>query len=171
VTPFSATVPFDSGRHATDAFTCGHEGLDRWLRAYAGQSQRGDAARTFVSASPAGAVLGYYTLVAARIAHESATARVRRGMSPHFPIPVALIARLAVHETHHGAGLGRSLLLDALRRILHAADELAVRAVIVNAIDEHADGFYRHFGFEPSGLEPQLLMIRLSAAQQVLATV
>jgi GNAT superfamily N-acetyltransferase len=167
VTTFPATAPFDPRRHATDAFTCGHEGLDRWLRAYAGQSQRRAAARTFVSASQTGAVLGYYTLVAAQIAHESATAPVRQSMSRHFPIPVALIARLAVHEQHHGKGLGRSLLLDALRRVLHASDELAVRAVIVDAIDKRANRFYRHFGFEPSGLQSQLLMIQLDAVRRI----
>jgi len=169
LTRFAATVPFDSTIHSTERFSCGNEALDRWLRAYAGQAQRRDAARTFVTASPEGDVLGYYTLVASQIEHEPATAGVRRGVSRQFPIPVALIARLAVRTDHQGTGLGRSLLLDALWRIVHASEELAVRAVIVNAADKRAISFYRHFGFEPSALEADLLMVPLTLVRRVLA--
>ena len=158
---FAATEPFDRKHHRVEEFTCGQETLDRWLRAYAGQSQRRDAARTFVTAEPDGAVAGYYTLVAAQVEHSAATAGVRQGLSPHFPIPVALLARLAVATPHQRRGLGRSLLLDALRRVLRASDELAVRALTVDALDEHAASFYRAFGFEPSELASDTLMIPL----------
>lgn len=168
MTRFAATVPFDSAIHSAESFRCGNEALDRWLRAYAGQSQRRDAARTFITASPEGHVLGYYTLVASEIDHESATSEVRRGMSRHFPIQVALIARLAVRMDQQGRGLGRSLLLDALRRIIRASDELAVRAVIVEAADEPAATFYEHFGFQPSPLERGLLIVRLVLVRRIL---
>src|SRR4029077_20784466 len=93
VTPrFAATEPFDGKRHRVVVFGCGQESLDRWLRAYAGQSQRRDAARTFVTAEPDGAVPGYYTLVAAQVEHSAATSGARHGPSSHFPIPVALLA-------------------------------------------------------------------------------
>jgi GNAT superfamily N-acetyltransferase len=90
-------------------------------------------------------------------------------MSRHFPIPVALLARLAVDRRHQGNGLGRSLLLDALRRVIRASDELAVRAVTVDAIDERAASFYRHFGFESSPLDADTLMVPLDLARSVLA--
>jgi len=167
VTPFAATQPFDSRRHQAQRFSCGQPALDAWLRAYAGQSQRRDAARTFVTASGDGSVLGFYTLVAAQVEHASATAAVRRGMSRHFPIPVALLARLAVDGHHQSIGLGRSLLLDALRRVMRASDELAVRAVTVDALDQHAASFYRRFGFQPSALGPETLMVSLDVAQRV----
>jgi GNAT superfamily N-acetyltransferase len=168
VTPrLTATTAFDRGRHRVEAFSCGREGLDRWLQAYAGQSQRRDAARTFVTAEPDGKVAGYYTLVAAQVEHTQATAGVRRGLSRHFPIPVALLARLAVATSRQGVGLGRSLLLDALRRVLRASDELAIRAVTVDAIDEHALSFYRAFGFEPSDIEPNTLMMPLQTIRQI----
>lgn len=169
MTAFPAVVALDRRRHRAEAFACGKQALDRWLRAYASQTQRRDAARTFLTAAADGSVLGYYTLVAGQIEHENATTAVRKGMSRHFPIPVALIARLAVHQDQHGAGLGRSLLLDALRRILRASDELAVRAVIVDAIDDDAIAFYQHFGFDASGLDPQLLMIEVGAVRRALA--
>jgi GNAT superfamily N-acetyltransferase len=165
---FTATEPFDRTRHHVEAFACGQETLDRWLRAYAGQNQRRDAARTFVTADPSGNVAGYYTLVAAQVKHSQATAAVRRDLSSHFPIPVALLARLAVATNHQGVGLGRSLLLDALRRVLRASDDLAVRAVTVEAIDERADSFYRAFGFEPSDIAPNTLMVPLKTVRKTL---
>jgi GNAT superfamily N-acetyltransferase len=168
VIELTATAAFDRRTHGVDAFACGEESLDRWLRAYAGQTQRRDAARTFVTADPDGNVVGYYTLVAAQVEHEQATADVRRGLSRHFPIPVALIARLAVATSHQGTGLGRSLLLDALQRILKASDELAVRAITVEALDDRAASFYRHFGFEPTELAPNTLMVPLHNVRNAL---
>lgn len=165
----TGTAAFDRKSHHVKTFSCGEDTLDRWLRAYASQAQRRDAARTFVTIDPAGNVVGYYTLVAAQVEHERATAGVREGLSQHFPIPVALIARLAVARTHQGAGVGRSLLLDALQRILKASDELAVRAVTVDALNDDAASFYRHYGFEPTALAPNTLMAPIHAVRSSLA--
>jgi GNAT superfamily N-acetyltransferase len=169
VTPqLSATAPFDRKAHRVDQFNCGQAPLDHWLVAYAGQNQQRDAARTFVTTDSDGKVAGYYTLVAAQVEHEQATSTVRQGLSRHFPIPVALIARLAVTAQHQGAGLGHSLLLDALQRVLRASDQLAVRAVTVDALDDRAASFYHRFGFEPSPLTPRTLMIPLGAVRRTL---
>jgi predicted N-acetyltransferase YhbS len=165
---FSATVPFDRKAHRVDQFSCGETSLDRWLIAYAGQNQQRDAARTFVTIEPDGKVAGYYTLVAAQVEHEQATSTVRQGLSRHFPIPVALIARLSVTMQHQGAGLGRSLLLDALQRALRASEQLAVRAITVDTLDDRAASFYRRFGFEPSALTPRTLMVSLDAVRRTL---
>lgn len=164
----SATAPFDRKTHRVDQFSCGEASLDRWLIAYAGQNQQRDSARTFVTTEQDGKVAGYYTLVAAQVEHDQATSSVRQGLSRHFPIPVALIARLAVTTQHQDAGLGRSLLLNALQRVLRASDQLAVRAVIVDALDNRAASFYHRFGFEPSPLAPRTLMIQLDAVRRVL---
>ena len=163
-----ATAPFDRKAHRVDQFSCGEASLDRWLIAYAGQNQQRDAARTFVTTDPDGKVAGYYTLVAAQVEHEQATSTVRQGLSRHFPIPVALIARLAVTTQHQDTGLGRSLLLDALQRVLRASDQLAVRAVTVDALDDRAASFYHRFGFEPSPLAPRTLMISLDSIRRTL---
>jgi GNAT superfamily N-acetyltransferase len=169
VTPlFTATSAFDNRAHRVEAFSCGRDSLDRWLQAYAGQNQHRDAARTFVTTEQDGKVAGYYTLVAAQVEHTQATADVRRGMSQHFPIPVALLARLAVATPHQGVGLGRTLLLDALRRVARASENLAIRAVVVDAIDESALSFYLAFGFEASALEPNTLMVPLQAVRLIL---
>jgi GNAT superfamily N-acetyltransferase len=171
VTPrLAATAAFDGRAHRVEAFACGDERLDRWLRAYAGQGQRRDAARTFVTAELDGEVAGYYTLVAAQVEHGQASVNVRRGLPRQFPIPVALLARLAVATRHQGTGLGRSLLLDALQRVVRASNELAIRAVTVDALDERAASFYRGFGFEPSDLAPSTLMIPLQLVREVLGS-
>ena len=111
--------------------------------------------------SCAGAVVGYYTLVAGEVTHESATDDVRRGLSRHFPIPVAILARLAVGHDHQGRGVGASLLLDALRRVERASREVAVRAVAVHAIDGAAAAFYSHHGFRPRAGDQRTLMVTL----------
>lgn len=113
-------------------------------------------------------MVGYYTLVASQVEHAGATSGVRRGTSKHFPIPVCLIARLAVNRTEQGAGLGRSLLLDALRRTDHASRSVAMRAVLVHALDEKAAGFYARFGFKPASAEPLTLMVPLEAVRHAL---
>lgn len=165
---FGAVEPLGSS-HRVDRFDCGREQLDRWLRSYAGQGQRRDTARTFVvclaGETP---VVGYYTLVASQVDHGEATGDVRRGTSKHFPIPVCLIARLAVDRSEQGAGLGRSLLLDALRRAGRASRSVAMRAILVDALDEDAAAFYARFGFSPAGAEPLTLMVPLESVRQKL---
>lgn len=165
---YGATEPLDRRRHRTDDFWSGQPSLDLWLHAYATQGQRRGASRTFVVADRSDRVIGYYSVVAAEVSHEAATQSVSRGMSRRFPIPVALIARLAVDRSHQGKGLGRSLLLDALERIDRAALEIGLRAVLVHAIDDSAAAFYQRYGFEPSGLDDRTLMVTLSDIRRVL---
>lgn len=166
---FEAAEPLGS-RHQVDRFECGREQLDRWLRAYAGQGQRRDTARTFVVCRQGETdVVGYYTLVASQVEGSEATSEVQRGTSKHFPIPVCLIARLAVDLSEQGAGLGRSLLLDTLRRADRASRSVAMRAVLVHALDEKAAAFYERFGFKPASSQPLTLMVPLEAVRRTLA--
>ncbi len=153
---------FDSHVHDPSRFACGVAALDGWLRRAAGQSQRRDAVRTFVIATATDEVVGYYTLVAAQLDHELATDDVGRGLSRHFPIPVALIARLAVDREHQGRGLGALLLRDALRRIVGASRHVAMRAVVVHATDARAASFYERFGFRGLSAAPRTLMVTLA---------
>jgi GNAT superfamily N-acetyltransferase len=157
--------PLDPTRHQVKEFRCGQPSLDRWLQAYAGQSQRRDVARTFVAADSELRVVGYYTMVAGHVEHSTASPPVRAGVSRHFPIPGCLIARLAVDESWQGTGLGSDLLRDALRRTLAAADQIGIRAVLVDAIDDRAAAFYRRYGFEPATTGGLTLMVPLSAVR------
>jgi GNAT superfamily N-acetyltransferase len=152
---------YDPKRHDPTGFSCGKESLDRWLVRNAGQSQRRDAARTFVITTDGAVVGGYCSLVAGQITHDDATEAARRGLSRHFPIPVAILARLAVDQRHRGRGLGAVLLNDAFRRVSHATELVAVRAVVVHALDDEAAGFYRRFGFRALSDTPRTLMVTL----------
>lgn len=108
-------------------------------------------------------VLGYYTLVAAEAEHAAAPASVRAGVTRHFPIPVCLIARLAVDKRYQGRGLGRDLVRDAMRRALAASEQIGIRAVLLHAIDKEAAAFYKRLGFQPATKDGLTLMAPLSA--------
>jgi predicted N-acetyltransferase YhbS len=165
---FGAVEPLEP-HHQVDRFECGRDQLDSWLHAYAGQGQRRDTARTFVVCRRGEtSVVGYYTLVASQVEGSKATSEVQRGTSKHFPIPICLIARLAVDLSEQGIGLGRSLLLDALQRTERAARSVAMRAVLVHALDEGAASFYARFGFKPASAEPLTLMVPLEAVRRTL---
>jgi predicted N-acetyltransferase YhbS len=159
---FAGTERYDAGRHAIAGFSCGNELLDRWLVRYAGQNQRRDAARTFVAANDQ-RVYGYYTLVAGQLDHHEATPDTSKGLSQHFPIPVAILARLAVDVGQQGNGIGAALLNDALVRVVRASEQVAVRAVVVHAVDENASAFYQRFGFRALSATPRTLMATMSA--------
>jgi predicted N-acetyltransferase YhbS len=160
---FAGTERYDPASHDVTGFSCGNELLDRWLVRYAGQNQRRDAARTFVAATDERRVYGYYTLLAGQLDHGEATAETSKGLSQHFPIPVAILARLAVDISQQGGGIGAALLNDAIVRIVRASEQVAVRAVVVHAIDEPASSFYERFGFRALSATPRTLMVTLAA--------
>lgn len=160
---FAGTESYDATRHDVAGFSCGNELLDRWLVRYAGQNQRRDAARTFVVVTDERRVYGYYTLVAGQLDHHDATPETRRGLSQHFPIPVAILARLAVDASRQDHGIGAALLNDALARVVRAADQVAVRAVVVHAVDDNAAAFYERFGLRALTATPRTLMVTLAA--------
>jgi GNAT superfamily N-acetyltransferase len=160
--------PLDPKRHQVDEFQCGQPSLDRCLQAYAGQSQHRDVARTFVAAESDLTAVGYYTLVAGQVEHAAASPPARAGVSRHFPIPICPIARFAVDRSRQGRGLGSDLLRDALRRTLAASDQIGIRAVLVDATDENAGGFYRRCGFEPTASDGLTLIVPLAAVRSQL---
>jgi GNAT superfamily N-acetyltransferase len=143
--------------HAVDQFTCGQPELDRFLIRHALQAQQSNSSQTYVALS-GNEVLGFYTIVAGEVAHAQAPERVVKGM-PRHPIPLLVLARLAVHSKAQGRGLGAGLLLDALGRTLQVADIIGVRALAVHAKDEQASAFYRHFGFTPSPTDARHLFM------------
>jgi GNAT superfamily N-acetyltransferase len=160
---FGGTERYDPARHDTAGFSCGNELLDRWLIRYAGQNERRDAARTFIATTDARTVCGYYTLIAGQLEHDEATPQARKGLSPHFPLPVAILARLAIDSSRQGQGFGAALLDDALERVCRASEQVAVRAVVVHAVDESAATFYERFGFKALSATPRTLMVTLAA--------
>jgi predicted N-acetyltransferase YhbS len=135
--------------HILDGFDCGKEALSIWLKKYALQSQNSSHTKTMVvTEGDSKNVIGYYTFNVVSIEHSDSTPeRVKKGLAKHS-IPVFLIARLAVASSHQGKGLGARLLRHALISVAYFSDEIPIRAVIVDALDEDAKLFYEKFDFE-----------------------
>ncbi len=146
-----------SKTHDLSGFDCGKPALNDWLRRYALQNQAANTAVTYV-VRHGKSVVGYYALAYGSVAREEVPERVAKGIARH-PVPVVVLARLAVHEAAGGQGLGKALLKDALLRISAAADIAGARAVLVHAIDDQAQSFYAHFDFEPSPVDELTMML------------
>lgn len=149
--------------HRLDEFSCGEPVLDDWLRRRAMSNQARGASRTFVVTDANGRVYGYYAMAAGAVSQQMATGGVRRNMPE--PIPVMVLARLAVDHRAHGIKLGGALLQDAVNRALVVSQNTGVRALLVHSLDDRAKSFYEHYGFEASPSDPMTLMLRLSSAK------
>jgi predicted N-acetyltransferase YhbS len=143
--------------HEVTEFDCGTEALNQFLRKHAWNNQQNRSARTYVVLR-GNQVVAYYSLAAASVAHVEATPRLAKGLARH-PIPVILLARLAVEQAEKGHGLGSALLKDACKRSLQAADLIGCRALVVHAKDQSAQAFYRNFGFESSPIDESHLYL------------
>lgn len=133
-------------RHNLEAFDCGNDELNDWLRRHALPSQRMDSARTFVLVHRSRVVIGYFSLTMGSVLRRDAPAKLVRGM-PGYPVGMVLLARLAVDRRHQGRGLGAALLAEALLKAIGAGEAAAARLVVVDAIDETAARFYERHGF------------------------
>ena len=150
--------------HALEGFDCGKEPLNRFLIHFALQSQQANASQTYL-AMATDRVIGYHTLVVGEVAHGDVPDRIKKGLARH-PIPVMLLARLAVTRDWQGRGIGPALLKDALLRTLQAADIAGIRAFAVHAKDDEARAFYEHFDFAASPTDPMHLFILLKDIRQ-----
>ncbi len=157
--------PLDA-RHRLEGFTCGRPALDLWLVRHARHAQASGSARTFV-ACDGDRLAGYYSLTVGQVDQADAPPRVSQGMG-RFPVPVVILARLAVARASQGQGLGAALLRDAIRRTLSIADQAGIRALLTHPIDEAAARFYQRFGFEPSPLREQQWLLLLKDARRLL---
>lgn len=145
-------------RHILDEFQSGDPTLDDWLLRRARPNQIAGASRVFVTCD-GDRVVGYYALASSAIACGDATGRMRRNMPD--PIPVVVLARLAVDAGYQGRKIGRGLMRDAAMRVLAAAGEIGIRGLVVHAISEEAKAFYRNMGMLPSPTNEMTLMIPL----------
>ena len=164
----AAPQPLDP-RHRVEAFDCGKPALTDWLLRHARQAQGSGSARTFVCCD-GDRVAGYYSLTVGQIDTLEAPERVRKGMG-QYPIPVIILARLAVDRDHQGRGLGWSLLQDAILRAVAVSEQAGIRALLTHPIDADAEAFYRRFGFESTpGNERQLILLLKDARRMSEAT-
>jgi len=138
--------------HAVDGFDCGSEPLNRFLIRYALQNQQAGASQTYLALADE-QVVGYYTLVVGQVDYDAAPQRLTKGLARH-PVPIMLLARLAIATGRQGKGLGAGLLKDAMLRTLQAAEIAGIRAFAVHAKDDQARVFYDHFDIVPSPTDP-----------------
>ncbi len=152
----NSPVPIEK-QHALDDFDCGVPALNKYLKSYALQNHRAGGARTYVTTCE-NKVVGYYSLAYGSVNVDEVPPRILEGLG-RYPIPVMILARLAVDLDEKGKGLGAGLLRDALARTLQAADIAGLRAVLVHAKDEQAKAFYQRFGFMPSPINEWYLYL------------
>lgn len=150
--------------HQVEEFDCGKPALTDWLLRHARQAQGSGSARTFV-ACDGDRVAGYFSLTVGQVDTAEAPERVRRGTG-QYPIPLFILARLAVDLDYQGRGLGFSLLQDAIRRAIAVAEHAGIRALLTHPIDTQAEAFYRRFGFESTPGNDRRLILLLRDARR-----
>lgn len=154
-------------QHAVDGFDCGREELNRYLVRYAWVNQQANAAQTYLGLA-GDEVIGFYTLVVGEVAYNAAPQRLTKGLARH-PVPIMLIARLAVSTGWQGKRVRAGLLKDAVLRTLAAADIAGIRAMAVHAKDEAAAAFYRHFDFVESPTDAFHLFVLIKDLERLTA--
>jgi GNAT superfamily N-acetyltransferase len=153
--------------HPIESFDCGREELNRYLHRFAWQNQQAGAGQTYVGLA-GDAVVGYYTLAVGYVTREEAPERLMKGLARH-PVPIMLLARLAVDHRWQGQGVGKGLIKDAMLRTLQAADIAGIRAFAVHAKDEEVRRFYLKFDFTPSPSDPMHLFVLLKDVRRLVA--
>jgi len=151
--------------HAVDGFDCGREQLNRFLIRFAFPNQQAGASQTYVGLS-ANQVIGFYTLVVGQVRYNDAPERLTKGLA-HHPVPIMLLARLAVAVSWQGKSVGAGLLKDAMRRTLQAADIAGIRAFGVHAKDNEARTWYERFGFMASPSDPFHLLVLMKDLRRI----
>jgi GNAT superfamily N-acetyltransferase len=151
--------------HERSEFCCGKVPLDNFLRTLVSQYEKRRLGRTYVAVrSGEPRVLGYYTLASGSVSFANLPEKAAKKL-PRHPVPVVLLARLAVDQAARGQGLGRLLLVDALRRCLSLANHLGIHAVEVDAIDDEAKAFYAKYGFVPLQDQPLHLYLPIATIE------
>lgn len=154
------TKPLDKLQDRS-SFDCEVEPLNAYLKKYALQNQKKDAARTYVLTTEENQVIGYYTLVFGSVSVEETSPEISAGLGK-YPIPIILLARLAIDKTQKGKGLGKFLMKDALLRATRASEIAGLRAFLIHAKDESAKTFYEKLGFQPSPHNEFHLFLKMS---------
>ena len=144
-------------QHRLEGFECGKPALSEWLLRHARQAQSAGSAKTFVVTDD-DRVVAYFSLTVGQINTLEAPQRARKGMG-QYPLPVVVLARLAVSQQHQGRGIGIGVMQDAIRRTVLIAEQAGIRALLTHPIDAEATRFYTRFGFIASPLREQQLLL------------
>ena len=154
-----------AAQHLLEGFDCGKPALNDWLLRHARQAQGSGSAKTFVVVEDDARVAGYFSLTVGQVDTLEAPERIRKGMG-QYPLPVVILARLAVSSHDQGRGIGFGLLQDAIRRTVLIAEQAGIRAMLTHPIDDEAAKFYTRFGFIASPLREQQFLLLLKDASR-----
>ncbi len=149
--------------HQRNLFDCGETSLNQYLQRYARQNTKHRINKVFI-ATPIDnttTIMGYYTLSAGSVSVADLPLAFNKGL-PNYPVPVALLGRLAVDKHYQGQGLGSILLADAVQRVEQASSVLAVYAIVVDALNINVAKFYQEFGFIAFPDQPLRLFLPLA---------
>jgi GNAT superfamily N-acetyltransferase len=152
--------------HGVDSFDCGRQQLNLFFSRFAFADQQAGASQTYVGVE-GDTILGFYSLAYGQVTTMESPHRVARGLARH-PIPIMLLARLAVDVRWQGRGVGAGLLKDAMLRTLQAAEIAGIRALVVHAKDDAARRFYERYDFEPSPADPLHLFVLLKDVRRLI---
>ena len=153
-------------QHSVDDFDCGEDALNRFLSRFALPNQQASASQTYIGLAD-DTIVGFYTLVVGEVAYDDAPERLKKGLARH-PVPLMLLARLAVSQVWQGKGIGSGLLKDAMLRTTQAAEIGGIRALAAHAKNDAACAFYEHFGFIPSPTDPIHLFVLTKDLQRII---
>jgi GNAT superfamily N-acetyltransferase len=153
-------------QQAIDDFDCGEDALNIFLSRFALPNQQASASQTYVGLAD-DTVIGFYTLVVGEVAYDDAPERLKKGLARH-PVPLMLLARLAVSQEWQGQGVGSGLLKDAMLRTTQAAEIGGIRALAAHAKNDTACAFYEHFGFMPSPTDPLHLFVLIKDLKRII---
>ncbi|HAU1153063.1 TPA: GNAT family N-acetyltransferase [Legionella pneumophila] len=159
-------VPINNEIDLSD-FDSGNENLDSWFIKHAKQASGSGSAKTYVVFDD-DLPVGFYSLTVGQVEQSEVSKRVAQGMG-NYHIPVIILARMAVRKDYQGKNIGRGMLQDAIKRALMVANEVGVRAILTHPIDDKAESFYKHFGFEESPLREKQLILLLKDAKRALS--
>jgi len=163
----SLVIELLGSHHDRSVFSCGEPALDAYLQRQASQDIRRRVAQVFVAVGDVPEkIAGYYSLSAASFAKDELPPALAKRL-PHYPVPAAVLGRLAIDREHQGRGLGETLLLDAIRRVVRASTTIAVYAIIVDAKNERAQAFYERYGFRTFASEPRRLFLPLETFEKL----
>lgn len=159
--------PLSTSKHICSSFSCGEQILNEYIKKYASQDIKKNIAKVFVTFTPNDfLVIGYYTLSATSFEKKHLPPEIAKKL-PHYPVPAAIIGRLAVDESCQGKGLGKFLLMDAFYKVLLAKNAIAVNAIVVDAKNQVASSFYKQYGFLEFPKNPKRLFLPIATIEKI----
>lgn len=164
-TAYSAIRKLGAGDRV-DAFDCGEPALNQFLQRFALVNQSANSAQTYIC-SLGDSVVGFYSLAVGSVDPQAAPLRASKGLA-RSPVPVMILARLAVDRDHQRKRLGQALLRDALLRTAQAADIAGIRCLLVHAKDDAARRWYLSWEFEPSPTDAYHLFLMIKDLKALL---